>query len=398
MTTGVAILTKSGPVHENLGTARVVRVEVIHDMGAAEAIWRSLETDAFVYSPFQRFDFLDAWFDNVCRRSQSAPFIVIARNELDQVLLQLPLEITGNHGAGVARFLGGKHATFGMGICRRDFAASATKQDTDAIIAGIRQNGGGVAVLALTQQPRSWQFSPNPLRHLGGQPSPNACPMLTMRPGAKPETRISNSIRRRLKNKERKLGLLPGFQYLVARSDADIERLLDAFFATKPLRLAEQGLPNVFADPGIRDFIRQACLAKRPNGRRLIDLHGLEYCDEVLAVFGGVADDERFSMTFNTYAISQHAKHSPGLVLLRHIIDHYAALNYTSIDLGTGSDHYKRLFCKHNEDIFDSFIPLTLRGRFIAAGMSAIGHAKRLVKKSAQLQRAAEATRALLLR
>jgi CelD/BcsL family acetyltransferase involved in cellulose biosynthesis len=221
--------------------------------------------------------------------------------------------------------------------------------------------------------------------------------MMVMRPGAKPETRISNSIRRRLNNKERKLRLLPDYQHLVARSDTDIKRLLDAFFVIKPLRLAEQGLPNVFADPGVKDFIYQVCLAKRQNGRRLVELHGLEYRDEILAVFGGCADDERFSMTFNTYAISEHARHSPGLVLLRHIIDHYAALNYTSIDLGTGSDHYKRLFCKQTEDIFDSFVPLTLRGRFIAAGMSANGHAKRLVKKSARLQRIAEAIRALFL-
>jgi CelD/BcsL family acetyltransferase involved in cellulose biosynthesis len=397
MTTAVAILRKSEPARASLDSPHVARVEVIQDMGAAETVWRSVENDAFIYSPFQRFDFLNAWFEKVGSLSQSTPLVVVARNALNQPLLLMPLEMTGSHGRGIARFLGGKHATFGMGICRRDFAVAATKKDVDAILSGIRRNADGVAALALTQQPRSWQFLPNPLRHLGGQASHNTCPMMVMRPGAKPETRISNSIRRRLNNKERKLRLLPDYQHLVARSDTDIKRLLDAFFVIKPLRLAEQGLPNVFADPGVKDFIYQVCLAKRQNGRRLVELHGLEYRDEILAVFGGCADDERFSMTFNTYAISEHARHSPGLVLLRHIIDHYAALNYTSIDLGTGSDHYKRLFCKQTEDIFDSFVPLTLRGRFIAAGMSANGHAKRLVKKSARLQRIAEAIRALFL-
>jgi CelD/BcsL family acetyltransferase involved in cellulose biosynthesis len=33
-------------------------------------------------------------------------------------------------------------------------------------------------------------------------------------------------------------------------------RLLDAFLEQKPARLTAQGLPNVFADPGIRAFLR----------------------------------------------------------------------------------------------------------------------------------------------
>jgi len=42
-------------------------------------------------------------------------------------------------------------------------------------------------------------------------------------------------------------------------------------------------------------------------------------------------------MMFNTYTISGNSKYSPGLILLRNIIDHYADRNYTSFDLGIGS-------------------------------------------------------------
>ena len=86
-----------------------------------------------------------------------------------------------------------------------------------------------------------------------------------------------------------------------------------------------------------------------PGGGRVIDIHALECDDEVIAIFAGVADGHRFSMMFNTYTMSERSRYSPGLILMRHIIDHYAERSYRALDLGIGSDDYKRLFCKGDE-------------------------------------------------
>ena len=127
--------------------------------------------------------------------------------------------------------------------------------------------------------------------------------------------------------------------------------------------MAEQKLPNVFAEPGVEDFIRDACMTPLAGGGHVIDIHALECDDEVIAIFAGVADGHRFSMMFNTYTLSGNSRYSPGLILMRDIIDHYAGRGYRALDLGIGSDDYKRLFCKSDEPIFDSFIPLSLRGK-----------------------------------
>ena len=110
--------------------------------------------------------------------------------------------------------------------------------------------------------------------------------------------------------------------------------------------MAEQKLPNVFADPGVEDFIRATCMASVGTGGHAIEIHAIECDDEVIAIFAGVADGNRFSMMFNTYTLSGNSKYSPGLVLMCEIIDYYAGLGYKSFDLGIGSDDYKRLFCK----------------------------------------------------
>jgi CelD/BcsL family acetyltransferase involved in cellulose biosynthesis len=225
------------------------------------------------------------------------------------------------------------------------------------------------------------------------QPSINGCPVMMMPPGAAPAALISNSLRRRLKTKEAKLKALPGYRYHLAGTEAEIARLLDWFFRTKPMRMAEQRLPNVFAEPGVEDFIRGACMAKLADGGRAIAIHALECDEEVIALFAGVADGDRFSMMFNTYTISEHARFSPGLILMRYIVDDYARRGYGALDLGIGSDDYKRMFCKADEPIFDSFIPLSLRGRPAAAVMSAANRAKRLVKQNQTLFHLAQALR-----
>src|SRR5439155_2395566 len=238
--------------------------------------------------------------------------IVVDSNDESRPLVMLPLSIRHAYGERCASFMGGKHSNFNMALFDRDFAASATQADLESLISAISQRSEA-DVLTLHQQPIRWRDLPNPLALLPHQPSANDCPLLTMELGAAPAALVSNSFRRRLKGKERKLQPLPGYRYHVASAEADITRLLDWFFRIKPLRMAEQKLPNVFADPGIEDFIRSACTTPLADGNHVIDIHALECDEEVIAIFAGVADGNRFSMMFNTYTMSANAKFSPGL-------------------------------------------------------------------------------------
>jgi CelD/BcsL family acetyltransferase involved in cellulose biosynthesis len=373
--------------------SRIAGLDIVHDLKQAETIWRGLEQQ--FATPYQRFDFLEPWQRRVGEREGLIPFIVIAHDTEHQPLLLLPLVLRHDHGVRVISFMGGKHATFNMALWDRDFAADATRSDLDALISAIRARSEA-DVLALNQQPSHWQDLRNPMALLPHQPCANDCPLMTIVPDQPPTSRISNSFRRRLKGKERKLQTLPGYRYGVATGDADIRRLLDAFFRIKPLRMAEQKLPNVFAEPGVEDFIRDACMAPLSGGGHVIDIHALECDDEVIAIFAGVADGHRFSMMFNTYTMSGNSRYSPGLILMRNIIDHYAERGYRALDLGIGSDDYKRLFCKSDEPIFDSFIPLSLRGSFAATAMSGINRAKHLVKHNQALFHVAQKLRSAL--
>src|SRR4051794_17223330 len=191
--------------------SRIARVEIVGDLAAAQPVWRSLERSAFC-TPYQRFDLLSAWQRHVGERESVEPFIAIASDRDGEPLLLLPLGVRRTCGVRVASFLGGKHITFNMALWQGDFFNRATKADLDALLAGLRAQGRA-DVLALTQQPRRWQGLANPFALLRGQPSANDCPVLTMTRDGAPASRISNSFRRRLKGKERKLQTLPGYRY-----------------------------------------------------------------------------------------------------------------------------------------------------------------------------------------
>jgi CelD/BcsL family acetyltransferase involved in cellulose biosynthesis len=384
MTMAAAIESRTGQVPAWSKTSRIASVEILGELDRAETIWRQLEDQQQLSTPYQRFDLLSRWQLQVGAREGLEPFIVIAYDAERRPLLLLPLALMHEHGVRTACFMGGKHANFNMALWNRDFAATATRADLDALISAIAERSAA-DVLAFSRQPQHWQDVRNPMALLANQPSANDCPLMTIIPDAPPTARISNSFRRRLKGKERKLQTLPGYRYSIAASDSDIKRLLDWFFLIKPLRMAEQKLPNVFAEPGVEEFIRGACMTPLARGGHAIDIHALECDDEVIAIFAGVADGHRFSMMFNTYTMSGSSRYSPGLILMRNIIDHYAERGYRALDLGIGSDDYKRLFCKDDEPIFDSFIPLSLRGKVAAAAMSGLNRAKHLVKHNPAL-------------
>lgn len=361
--------------------SRIAHVDLMSDIAEAEAAWRVFEEPGHLFTPYQRFDLLGSWARSVGEREGARPFVVIGRDAEQTPLALLPLALRQGHGVRTACFMGGKHTTFNMGLWNAEFAAQAVIADLDVLFAPLRDQ---VDVLALTQQPKRWHDQQNPFALLPQQSAINGCPLLAMEPGGPPASRISNSFRRRLKSKEKKFQTLAGYRYHLATTDADVTRLLDWFFRVKPARMAEQKLPNVFAEPGVEQFIRSACLAPRGEGR-VIDIHALECNDEVIAIFAGVADGQRFSTMFNTYTMSEQARYSPGLILMRYIIDRYAERGYRSLDLGIGTDKYKRMFCKDDEDIFDSFVPLTSRGKLAAMAMSSLNHGKRLVKQNQML-------------
>jgi CelD/BcsL family acetyltransferase involved in cellulose biosynthesis len=363
---------------------RVSRVEILDDLALAEPIWRRLEREDALATPYQAFDLLAAWQRHVGAHSGVSPFIVVGFDPAGKPIFLWPLGRKRKGPLNIVSFLGGKHANFNLALWRRDVAKNFSADDLRKVVAQIAAEGYQADVFNLLSQPHSWEGVVNPFALLPNQPSPGDSLWLTLgaAEGDIIKTTLSPAMRGRLRTKERKLQKLPGYRYLRATTAAEVNRLLDAFFVFKAAHMAAQGLSNLFADAHQAAFLREACHQGLLAGKPLIEIHALECDGELLALFAGVNDGKRFSGMFNTYTTSDNARQSPGLILLIHMITHLADQGLQSFDLGIGEAHYKTFFCKQREPLFDSFLPLTPLGR-LAAISGRLGYSmKRHVKHS----------------
>ena len=376
------------------GAGRIARIEVFDDLSSVEAIWRRLERDDAVKTPYQGFDFLSAWHRHIGAPAGVKPYIVVGFDVAGKPAFLWPMGRAQRGPLRILNFLGGKHANFNFGLWRRDSVPNITAEDIRAALTQIAARHP-VDVLALLRQPRSWQGFVNPFALLPHQSSPSESLRLaiTARGEEQIKQTLSSAMRGQLRYKDRRLQKLADYRYLRATTASEVERLLNAFFPLKAAHMKAQALPNIFGDPCHEAFLRDACQQGLATGNPLIEIHAIEGDGEMLAVFGIINDGRRSSGMFNTYTLSDHARQSPGLVLLVNVICDLADRGVQGFDLGVGEAKYKTFFCKEPEPLFDSFLPLTALGRVAAVTASASGHLKRQIKQSGALLRLVQTIR-----
>jgi CelD/BcsL family acetyltransferase involved in cellulose biosynthesis len=96
---------------------------------------------------------------------------------------------------------------------------------------------------------------------------------------------------------------------------------------------------------------------------------------------------------FNTYTLGNNARHSPGLILLGHMINECGARGVQSFDIGVGRAHYKSVFCRDPVPLFDTFVALTPLGRLATTAFAAAFSAKRAIKQNGALWAAVQTWR-----
>ena len=93
MTMAAAIEDRTADADAWSKANRIVGIDIVHDLTAAEGVWRSLEGAQTFFTPYQRFDFLSAWQRQVGEREGLVPFIVVGYDAGRRPLVLLPLAL-----------------------------------------------------------------------------------------------------------------------------------------------------------------------------------------------------------------------------------------------------------------------------------------------------------------
>ncbi len=381
MTMGETISSQHNEAARVRAAAAPITVGVFDRFEAVRPDWMALQAEASV-SGYQ----LLAWREAFQRHlgAGQAPCIAVLADGSGRPQAILPFALCRRAGVTTASFIGGKHANFGMGLWRPAFARSMTGEALQATLRRIAAMSSlPIDLFALNNQPLSWGGLANPFALLPHRPSPSFGYRLALGPDADAvlERVVSSDSRRKLRRKERSLADHGPLSFVVARDLEAITRFTDTFLAYKAARLAELGIADVFAVPGMRDFIIAAASGEAPA----LELCALMVGDTPVALFGGTIAQGRYSGMFNAMIPGPLQKGSPGELLLHHLIRHCCARGLTVIDLGAGEAAYKANICDGVDPLFDQTVATTARGAVVAAGMAAAGLAKRRVKQSPAL-------------
>jgi CelD/BcsL family acetyltransferase involved in cellulose biosynthesis len=377
--TGLAAASESfGPI---VGPRPFAHCAVFEDLAGARDAWAELEALA-VASPYQNYRFLDAWVRTTGRARRIEPMIVVARDEAARVTAVLPLGRLRRGPVWSAEFLGGRDANFKMGLFRPGVEASR-EAVVDLLRRAARMTRPRVDAFRLTGQPISWEGAANPMTALPRRPSPSFGHKSALSEDfdAWLAAHYSKDTQKKLRKKARRLDEIGPLEPILAKDEASARKILAAFQRQKEARMRALGSANAYEGPHTARFFEIAATQGLEQGAPTIELHALTSGEKIVATFGGLAQNRRFSGMFISFdtdpAISRC---SPGQLLILETVRDLVARGFATFDLGAGEADYKDACCETEEPLFDAAVAVTPLGAAFGAAAMLNGRIKRWIK------------------
>ncbi|WP_417407640.1 GNAT family N-acetyltransferase [Hoeflea sp.] len=383
------------PAKRTSDLAHRLSATIASDPDKTRVLWQALETD-----PAMTFHQSQAWVDAWSKGTGTKIFLVTLEQDGSPFAI-LPLEIESTGGLKIARFAGTAYSNENTGLI--DTKRRCPSEPVSASqLASALSRAGLSADIVLFDKMTPEAAGRVPFSALPRVFHQNPSFQLPLFADFNAVLAQINGKRRRKKYRvsERRLDALGGYNHIYGNTDAEALRLLNAFFAQKTARLAAQGLPDVFADPGIRAFLRNLATTRDANGKPGLELHGIElsggeHAGELISVAGLTIKDRHVTCQFGSINEQIAADVSAGEFLFYRMIEQASAAGHDVFDFGVGDQLYKRSWCPQRTELLDCYLALNAKGRLAAPLITGMIRLKRLIKTSPVLHRLAARLRGL---
>lgn len=375
--------TFAGTSREEIGHR--LTVERHADARAIETEWRLLEATGSG-TVFQRFDWIEAYIRNVAPHEGLEPALVLGRLD-GRPAFVLPFGVKRHGPCRLAHWLGGSHSGYNYGFWSHECAALMPQLGRRGIRAKLHQALADVDGAVLRRIPLDHDGAASPLAALVTLPSPVIGYAVSLEGGMDEVIARTGggARRRRARSKERRMAETAPVAHGVLEDPARAHEALEFFAAQKALRLAEQGLPNVFAEPGVMDFLHE--LVDRSVGLRepLMQVTRFEVGGTIRAVVGSGVHAGRVNLYILTYVHDDMLPHSPGQVLMYRHIEESCAAGRKIFDFGVGYELYKESWADSHVRLRDGYVAFTALGRATVGAAFLKDGAKCLLRRNRRL-------------
>lgn len=335
----------------------------------------SAQIDGKTVAPAQTASWVTAWSEV----SGEDTFIISAGPE-NGPTLTLPLEVVRKGPFRIARFMGGSHAA-GNFPAFRDGPGSLTRAHLAAAVKAARPD---IDLLYLERILKDLDGVTSPLAALPHSESPNVALAVCLEGGFEALLNRASGKRKRKKHRSqtRKFEAAGGFRRIEARTPDEIDNILERFFEMKAKRFRKMGIADVFAPQGVQAFFRKLFVDALFTSPPPFVLHGLEVGGTLRAVTGSSRSGDRLVCEFGAIAEDDLAFASPGEFLFYENIREACDQGFDIYDFSVGDEPYKRLWCNIETRHLDVVVPVSARGRVLAAGLSGMTALKRAIKQN----------------
>lgn len=331
------------------------------------------------HGPAQDPAWVAAWIG-----ATGADALVVTLRVSGRPVLALALEIRREGAFRTARFMGGKHANGNFPMADRAWLDTAGTAEIEAVVGAIARARPDIDLVAFDRLSADFDGLPNPLLRLPSTPSPNVALAVDLTGGFEAVLGRTSGKKKakRHRSQERKYEAVGGARRVIARSQAETDAMLDAFFAMKAQRFHAMGITDVFASAEVQAFFRQLFAEALGSSRPPFLLHGLEVGGKYRAVTGSSRAGNRFICEFGAIADDDLGHISPGEYLFFDNIAEACEQGFAIYDFSVGDEPYKRQWCDVELRHHDVLVPLTAKGKALALSLKAAARAKAFVKNS----------------
>lgn len=311
---------------------------------------------------------------------RATPLIAVARADNGDAVALLPLARRRIGPLRVASFQGGRMANYRMGLFREP--ERWTRAEIEALLREVARKAS-LDLFAFVQQPFAWRGKANPMRELGGDPSPSFgyATHLGADPAAWLAAHYSADARKKRRSKTRKLLAFGPVAFRRAETSEEKRLAFAALLAQKRARFSALKQPNEFDHPAVEAF-----LARLAGGAAGFEWFVATAGERVVSVLGGFASERQFSgLVLSHDASAEIAPTSPGEWLVQAMAAQCAARGFDTLDFGVGEARYKAEACEIVVAQFDTAFAATWRGHLGAVLFRCGRRLKRRIKQSPRL-------------
>jgi len=318
-----------------------VRIELVENrsvvpLGADE--WNSVVARSATNTVFQSYEWFDSWWS--VHGADRELFLLIVRTATGEIVGFAPLMICTRDRRRTLKFIGSGNADY-LDFILPDSAADALQ----AICAFLHEHRGRWDVMKLLNVPVTSSLArtlPGIMRALGlpgAVVGRVACSALMLR-GAEPAARRlidKYSVRRR----ERWFRAHGVLLLRRATTGAELDQWLPLFFEQHVDRWRDTATPSLFNDVRNREFYQ--ALAHALLARGWLSFTVIEFESVPIAYHFGFDYDGRVIWYKPSFARA-YAAHSPGLVMIRYLVQQALEAGSAEFDFTIGDEPFKNRF------------------------------------------------------